>query len=77
MNISNKKKKQIQFLSVWDEVLKEYGHEITNARYSGNYFWEYNPPEEWSDEETELFECVTRIEDLLKEKILEIIENGK
>lgn len=61
--ISNKLLKQIDAVSVYDDVLRKYGQA----------WWLDNRPEEWERENKELFDITVEIETRLKRDILRLL----
>lgn len=78
MEISKKRLAQINLISVFDEV---YRAEIHPKSWTGekedlaiyNEPFYTSPPEEWSEDETELFELMTQIEERIKEQIINVL----
>jgi hypothetical protein len=68
MNIGKKKIKQIEELSLSDEMLREYGHNFMDQ-----------PPDEWHNkEDVKLYDMFCIFEIRLKNSILDIInKKGK
>jgi len=66
--ISKKKIKEIEFLSFWEDILKEKGYDFFEG--------DNNPgPDSWYETERELFDIVTSIEERFRQAIFDIINN--
>lgn len=79
MKLSKKKEQKIQLISVFDKLYREIinprfwsGGKAENGMCKEPFYVE--PPENWSDDDKELFDLMTQIEDQLKTEILEILE---
>ena len=75
---SKKVLKQIESVSVYDAVLREYFETRTthNGRTKVLCFLD-NRPEEWGWEETQAFDMAREIEARLKERVLEILSSNE
>jgi len=70
MKLSKKKLKKINFVSFINEVVEEYTP--TSEKYYGIFLRQ--APDQWSEEETRLFDMLTELEDRTKKEIVRIIE---
>lgn len=64
--VSKKLIKQIEFCSVYDDVIREY-HNTSAGCFIDD------PPEEWNKWQREIFDVATDIEDRLKAAILMVL----
>jgi len=77
MKLSQKKKKAIERVSVFDSVFRELTDERFCRSYpSGEPFYA-DPPDEWDRDEEQLWDVMTEIEQRMKKQILEILEGIK
>lgn len=51
---------------MYESLLKEYGFDYMDFS---------SPPDTWNNEQKRLFDLANRIEDVLKEKIIECLQN--
>jgi len=66
---SKKKIQQIHYVSCIREIIIK-----RDPNYSNHQHWIDTPPENWSKEETELFDTLSEHENMIKQKIFQIIE---
>jgi len=64
MNISAKKIRELNEMSVYEEILKNYGYGYLSFLATDN------PPEMWSEEDKRFFDVVNEIEAKMREKII-------
>lgn len=65
MRLSKKKIKEIRFISVYQGLLESNGFDISFE----------DPPEMWGEEKKRMFDLLNDIEDSLKEKIIDLLNN--
>ncbi|HEY6244614.1 MAG TPA: hypothetical protein VIX17_11730 [Pyrinomonadaceae bacterium] len=69
--VSKKTLRAIQGVSVFDSILRE---RFTSSMTG--YFADH-APEMWNDEQKEIFDIASEVEDKLKDKVLDILNGGE
>lgn len=71
MGLSKKKIKEINQISVYEEILRYYGYDYLS------FIATDNPPDMWNDEDKRFFDMVNEIESKMKEKIINLLSSNE
>lgn len=74
--LSKKKKREINSINYTQQILDEFYHDPHSPGDTPISFVHY-PPDTWREDEILIFDALTRIEDKLKQHIVELIEGKR